>query len=221
MAKSAPRAVILDLDGTLVDSAIAITQALNSLRARRGGAPLGKERTRAWVSLGATRLVALALGDLACDAEADVSEFRDIYRAIPAHPGDLFPGAGEMVEALTASGHALAICSNKPEDLARRVLDGVGLAPAFKALVGGRKDRPAKPHPAPLFAVLDALDATAESAVYAGDSEVDAQAAAAAGIPFLLATFGYPIGALAAIPRVASFDSLAELPDLLDSLPDD
>ena len=214
MATTSPHAIIFDLDGTLIDSAVQIAAAINRLRARRGGAPIAASHARGWISLGAAQLVASGLGALADEPVGDLAEFRAIYGALAPDPSDLYPHVPETLRALRNAGHRMAICTNKPEGLARRLIEGVGLAACFDGLVGARPGLPSKPHPAPVREALALLGATAATAVYVGDSEVDAEAAAAAGLPFILATFGYAIGDPSAIARAAQFDDFRDLPGL-------
>jgi phosphoglycolate phosphatase len=215
MADQPTRAIIFDLDGTLIDSAVQITVALNQLLARRGGAPVDKSQTRGWISLGATRLVAHALGECERDPVEDVVEFRALYGALTPDPADLFAGVADALSSLRDAGYRMGVCTAKPQGLAQRVLDGAGIAQFFDAVVGGRDGMPAKPDPAQVYETLSLLGARAGNAIYVGDSEVDAEAAAAAGLPFLLATFGYAIGDAAKIQCAARFDDFGELPELI------
>ncbi len=217
MAKAQVRAIVFDLDGTLIDSAIQIATAINELRARRGGDAIPTDHARRWISLGAARLVANGLGEFANEPASDLAAFRAIYGALTPDAADLYPHVPEALRALREAGHRMAICTNKPEHLARRVVDGVGLAAFFDGLVGGRPNEPSKPHPAPVREALALTGESAERAVYVGDSEVDAQAAAAAGLPFVFATFGYAIGDPSVIARRAQFDDFRDLPGLIGS----
>lgn len=213
MAKDQPRAVIFDLDGTLIDSAVAATTVLNQMLERRGLPHTDKSLVKNWVSLGASGLITNALGDAIRDLTQDIAEFRSLYRAMTPDPAELFPHVPEMLAALAVQGYALGLCTNKPEDLARHVIRGVGIEPHIRAIVGGREGLPAKPHPAPLYETLKHL--AAADAVYVGDSEVDAAAAKAAGLPFFLVSFGYAIGKMEDIACTARIDDFRDLPDRL------
>jgi phosphoglycolate phosphatase len=212
---ASPRAIIFDLDGTLIDSATPITAAVNELRARRGAPALDKSAVKSWISLGAAPLVAKALGDYAVDPVRDLAELRAIYGALRPDPAELFPDVGAALATLRDAGFRMAICTAKPHGLAERVVAGVGLAPFFDALVGGCERLPAKPHPAQAHECLSLLGVDADAAVYVGDSETDAEVALAADLPFFLATFGYAIGDLGAIACQARFDSYRDLPGLI------
>lgn len=210
-----PRAVVFDLDGTLIDSAVTATAILNRMLAKRGLPPTRKELARNWVSLGAAGLIANAFGDAAGDLNAAIAEFRALYRELPPDPAELFPHVPEMLAALTKQGIRIGICTNKPEDLARHVVKGVGIETSFQALVGGGAGFPAKPDPMMLFETLKRLGVDAADAVYVGDSEIDAETAAAAGLPFFLVSFGYAIGDAAAIACAARIDDFRDLPAAL------
>ena len=184
---SAPlRAILFDLDGTLVDSAPGIAAALNALRERRGLSAIGTTLVRPWISLGAAELVRLGLGPAACHVQDDLSEFRGVLRTLPTPAGALYPGVASCLRALVSAGMALAIVTNKPEALARQLLADVGLLDAFVAVIGGDTVPYAKPHAAPLLAALRAVAVSPEQSIFVGDSVVDADAAAALRMPVLL-----------------------------------
>ena len=185
------RAALFDLDGTLVNSAPAIVRALNIVIERRGGKPVDVNLIRPWISLGAAEIVRVAYGSLASDASKDVTEFRSVYSEFESDPTDLYPSVLSTMQSLHASGVRLGICTNKPEKLAMKLIAEVGLHPYLQIVVAGDPLLPAKPHPHTLQLALERIGVQLGSAVYIGDSEIDAEAAAAAGIPFILATFGY------------------------------
>ncbi len=209
------RALLLDLDGTLLDSAPAIVKALNVVLARRGGRPVDAPQVRKWVSFGAHRLVANAFGPWATSPDDDLAEFRSVYERQEADPADLYPGAVTMLSELTAAGLRIAVCTNKPQASARRLIDGLGLARFIEVVVGGRQDLRPKPHPDSVLEALTALQATPDQAIFVGDSEVDAGAAAAAAVSFVLATFGYAMSEPGDIKCFAAIDRLGELPRIV------
>jgi phosphoglycolate phosphatase len=214
-----PPACLFDLDGTLVDSAITIAAALSELSAARGGAPADLARTRRLVSRGAPVLVRETLGPLAREDEGDVAAFRAILAGIPANPDMIFPGVVTALEVIAATGASCAVVTNKPEALARLLLDQLDLARFFGVVVGGDSLAVCKPDPQPLRHALLALQAKG-TAVMIGDSEVDARAALAAGIPFLLYRGGYEVDGCGADLCAGAFDDFGELPALLDGFRD-
>ncbi len=213
-----PRAVLFDLDGTLIDSAPSIAEALNVAITRRGGKPVDAARVAPWISLGAAELVRKALGALAADPHADVAEFRAIYGALAPDAKDLYFGVSVILAQLDADGIVMAVCTNKPQALAERVIQGVGLAPYVRAVVGGDPGLPPKPHPDSLLIALDRVNASPGDTAYVGDSEIDAAAAAAARLPFVLATFGYASRGVQEIACMARFDAFPDLPAVLADL---
>ena len=183
--------VVFDLDGTLADSAPSISLALNQLRGERGLAPWPAARVRPWVSRGASALVGAAL-DLDTPAGAgDVAAFRKIYAALPASADDLYPGIADALARLREAGATLGVCTNKPQRLSEKVLDGAGIAHCFAAVVGGDAVRQAKPHPAHLRQTLAEMGCVDRPFAFVGDSSVDADASDAAGARFFWASWGY------------------------------
>ena len=183
--------VLFDLDGTLVDSAPGIARALTQLCLARGAEPIDAARVRPWISLGVGPLVAHALGEHGGDAAADVAAFRTMLGAIPADPAWLYPGVSAALAELTASGLTIAVVTNKPEGLSRALLSDLGLQTGITAVVGGDSTARCKPFPDPIDHALALLRAARTHCLFVGDSEVDAAAAAATGLPFLLFTGGY------------------------------
>lgn len=212
-----PAAYLFDLDGTLVDSAITIAAALSKLSATRGGEPADLARTRRLVSRGAPVLVRETLGQVAGESAEDVAAFRAILADIPADPGMIFPGVVAALQALAAAEAPCAVVTNKPEGLARLLLDQLDLARFFGAVVGGDSLPVCKPDAEPLRHALRAIRAEGAAAMI-GDSEVDAHAAGAAGIPFVLYRRGYEADGCAAHLCADTFEDFSELPALLRGL---
>ena len=189
-----PRLVMFDLDGTLVDSAPQIAGLLNGMRAEAGLGPLPTSDYRAWVSLGAGVLVENALPVTAETKPLQVEEFRRRYRGEPT-PGDaLFPAVAQSLAALGDAGVALAICSNKPEGLCRKVLADCGLTGHFPLIIGGDTLARSKPDPLMLRHVMEATGHAAADALFIGDSVTDQRTAVAAGVRFGLFEPGYDDG---------------------------
>lgn len=209
-------AVLFDLDGTLVDSAPSLTRGLNEYVQRMGGEPLSAATVRPWISQGGETMLRGALGDRLTDPEKALEDFREILRVQTANPADLYPGTLEMLKALKGSGHQIAICTNKRENIAVPLADGLGIAPYIDFIVGGAAGRVLKPNPWMVDRALTALGA--ERAVFVGDSEVDAETAVAAKLPFVLVSFGYPAGDLLSIKCSAKIDAFSALPAIIDTL---
>lgn len=204
-------ALLFDLDGTLVDSALDIVTALSRLSAERGGGPVATAKVRALVSQGVNVLVSQALGDVAGDGVADVAAFRAILRTIEPDPAMIFPGVTDALAMLGRNGHRCAIVTNKPEGLARQLVEQLDLARFFDDIVGGDTLELAKPHPDPLRHAMERLDAHAATTFMIGDSPVDGKAAAAAGVRFVLYQGGYDADACDHVPVSARFADFADL----------
>lgn len=187
-----PRVLLLDLDGTLVDTVPDLTAALNRLMASRGLPGFDCPATAAMVGDGAARLVERAFDahGQAPDADA-VSDFIWDYERHAADDSRLFPGVEEALRNLVAEGWRLAVCTNKPEGAARVLLDAVGLMPLMAAIGGGDSFAVRKPDPGHLLATLAAAGGTAGRAVMAGDHANDVRAARGAGVPSIFAAWGY------------------------------
>jgi phosphoglycolate phosphatase len=205
-----PRAAVLDLDGTLVDSAPDIAAALNRVLEAEGRAALPLAAVKGFIGDGARALVARALGRARSDVDGPLALFQRRYRERPCVETRLMPGALAALDAL--AGARLALVTNKPRDVTRLVLDGLGLAPRFAAVYAGG-DGPLKPDPAAIRAVLGGVP-PAEAWVI-GDGPQDVEAGRAAGCFTVGVLGGYADARLAASAPDVLLGSLAELPGLL------
>ena len=217
------KAVVFDLDGTLVDSVPDIHAATAAFLSERGHRPLDLATVTGFVGNGVPVLlerVLRAAGEAhdAAAVAAALPRFLAIYGAAPSALSVLYPGVAEALAALRVAGYALGICTNKPVAPARQVLADFGIDRFFTALVGGDSLAARKPDPAPLRHTAALLGVEMAAVTYVGDSEVDAATAAAAGVPFLLFTEGYRKTPVEALPHRARFDRFAGLPGLLASL---
>ena len=211
-----PRVVLFDLDGTLLDSAPDMLAAINVLRAGRGEAPATLEQLRPHVSKGARAMILSAFPRLDEAArEALVQPFLDAYeREIGLH-GRPFEGVEDMLAAIEADGARWGIVTNKPEYLARQVLPAFGWDARSAILIGGDTLAERKPHPLPLLHSAQALGIEPSQCAYVGDDERDIVAARAAGMPSVVALWGYRLDL--DDPETWQGDALAETPrDLLD-----
>jgi N-acetyl-D-muramate 6-phosphate phosphatase len=193
MQNNAPiRGVLFDLDGTLLDTAHDMMNALNALRAEEKLAPLPYEKVRAQVSHGANALVKLSFGELsATEHEVMRQRLLDIYRKQLARHTALFEGGDEMLRDLDRRGLHWGIVTNKPGWLTDPLLVEVGLHTRARAVVSGDTLPQRKPHPLPLLHAAETMGIKPEECVYVGDAERDMQAAQAAGMFALVAGFGY------------------------------
>ena len=187
-----PRAVLFDLDGTLLDSAPDMLATVNRMRAARGAAPMALDTLRPVVSKGARAMSALAFPELAADQLPElVQEFLGIYREELGRHSAPFDGVEELLQALESAGATWGIVTNKPEYLAREILPQLGWQSRCAVLVGGDSLAERKPHPLPLLHAAGAIDVAPAACAYVGDDERDIVAARAAGMPSVVALWGY------------------------------
>ncbi len=187
-----PRAVLFDLDGTLLDSAPDFVATSNAMLAARGHAPVTLQRLRPVVSKGARAMLSATFPGLP-DNERDalVPEFLQRYQALIGQHAVLFEGVAGMLQALETVGARWGIVTNKPEYLARLILPQQQWQQRCAVLVGGDTLAERKPHPLPLLHAAQAMGVDAAQCVYVGDDERDIQAARAAGMPSVAALWGY------------------------------
>ncbi|MBN9562357.1 MAG: HAD-IA family hydrolase [Alphaproteobacteria bacterium] len=184
--------LLLDLDGTLVDSVPDLAASLNRLMAARRLARFSEAETAAMVGDGARKLVERAFAARGHSAdEAAIDAFLSDYGAHLAAATRPYPGVETTLRAMTEAGWQLAVCTNKPEAMARELLAKLGLADLFRAIGGGDSFGTRKPDPAHLLATLRAAGGTPHRAVMAGDHANDVMAAAGAGLPCIFADWGY------------------------------
>jgi phosphoglycolate phosphatase len=192
------RTLLLDLDGTLVDTVPDLAAALNRLMAARGLPSFTREQVTAMVGDGVAALVARAFA--ACDRPPDASALTDFSADYIAHiavESTLYPQVLPVLTGLAHDGWRLAVCTNKPERAARALLQAVGLLPLLCVVGGGDSFPTRKPDPAHLLATLALSAGTSDSALMLGDHHNDVEAARAAGIPSIFASWGYGSPAMA------------------------
>lgn len=214
-------AIIFDLDGTLADSAPAMTRALNAVWRDLGRPEATADRVRCYIGDGPPRLIArarqaLGLDDAPAAIAAETAAFMAAYAA-DGPGGDPYPNALDVVAALAAEGHRLAVCTNKPQAAAERFLAELGFAPFLAGVVGGDAAPRRKPDPAHVLAALASTGGDPATAVLVGDGLQDVTAAEAAGLGCIVAAYGYG-GAAAARPDLPAIDDIAALPDALAKL---
>jgi phosphoglycolate phosphatase len=186
------KAVLFDLDGTLLDTARDMMNALNALRAQENLGPLPYERVRCQVSHGEHALVRLSFGVLPPpEHEVLWKRLLDLYRLQLARHTRLFEGGDEMLAELERRGVHWGIVTNKPGWLTEPLLVEVNLHTRARAVVSGDTLPERKPHPLPLLHAASLLGVQPGECVYVGDAERDMQAAKAAGMFALVAGFGY------------------------------
>jgi len=206
-------AIVFDLDGTLIDSAPDIHAAANALLAEDGLPLLGFETVKSFIGKGLPHLVTRVLGAVGADPSgpkhADFVRRFEVRYETAVGLTVTYPRVPEVLQALSDAGHPLGICTNKPVGPTRAVLDHLGLTRFFGVILGGDSLPVRKPDPAPLHAAFAALPGPAF--LYVGDSEVDAETALRAAVPFALFTEGYRKTPVADLPHGFAFDHFDQL----------
>jgi phosphoglycolate phosphatase len=211
-----PRAIVFDLDGTLVDSAPDIAAAANRVLSEMDHAPLPVPLLTSFIGHGIPRLIGRVIEHLDLDPALQrrmTARMLSHYAKRPAELTRPYPGVVAALTELRDAGYIMGVCTNKYRGLSVQVLDALGLAPFFGVVIGGDSLPQKKPDPAPLHAAFDALDAT--PFLYVGDSEVDAETARAAALRFGLFTCGYRSTPVADLPHSFAFDDFAALSALV------
>lgn len=194
------RAVLIDLDGTLLDTVADIAAAVNAMRVDLGLESLAEEEIRDYVGKGSEVLVHRALTR---DPEGRVEEarfgeayprFMHHYEVLNGVHARLYPGVREGLDAMRADGLALACVTNKPGQFTRPLLARAGLLDDFAIVVSGDTLPQKKPHPAPMLHACAAMGVAPADAVAIGDSVNDALAARAAGCRVFGVPYGYNEG---------------------------
>ena len=208
-------AVLFDLDGTLIDSLPNVTDGVNRLLATHDLPALSADTVRGFVGHGERvlldRLIAATALDLA-DYDALMTEFMAIYREV-ALQTRLMPGASKALKAIRELPFALGLVTNKPRAPLLPTLTAAGLDEAFDLVIAGDDLESRKPDPAPLFHAMAKVGA--DRSVYVGDSEVDAETARRAEVPFVFYTEGIRTKTVNEIPHDVAFNDFANLPGIL------
>ncbi|MGA7268253.1 MAG: HAD-IA family hydrolase [Aestuariivirga sp.] len=190
------RAVIFDLDGTLVDTAPDLMRATNHVLEAIGRRPITMDEVRVFVGHGARALLSRGLaatGGLPdnYDVEPDYRRFVDFYAANIAGGSLPFPGTVALLDRLKAENIAMGVCTNKLEGLSLRLLEELDLLKYFGSVVGPDTIGIAKPDPRPFHESVARLGRKNPRAIMIGDSETDILTARNAGVPVIGVPFGY------------------------------
>jgi phosphoglycolate phosphatase len=213
------RALIFDLDGTLIDSKLDLALAVNAALAEMGRGPLPHEQIFGYVGQGAPSLIARALGDGASEEECRRGlEFFIRYYSI--HKLDntvLYPGVRETLDVL--KGMPMAVYTNKPVRVSRSIVQELGVAGHFRSVYGGNSFERKKPDPMGVESILREFGAAPAQVMIVGDSEVDVQTARNSGTWVCGVTYGFGSHRLAEFPPDILVDSLTELLPHLSGAP--
>ncbi|RME66955.1 MAG: phosphoglycolate phosphatase [Alphaproteobacteria bacterium] len=216
-----PETVIFDLDGTLVDTAPDVTRAVNYVLRSAGRRAIAPAQVRNLVGRGSRALIAEALaasghpGASNDEVERLLPAFLDFYGANIALESRPFAGAVDILKILSNAGVRLAVCTNKFENLSRRLLAALDLEGYFHANLGGDSLDVRKPHPRHLLAAIAAAGGRPETSAMIGDSRTDVATAKAAGVPVILVDFGYSDVPIESLEADAVISHFAALPSVL------
>ena len=217
-----PRALLFDLDGTLIDSLPDLAAAANALLAELGRPALAPPSIKEMVGDGTPKLVERVLaasgGSSGVAFSAALGRFLVLYEADPTRLTRPYPHVEAVLGELQGRGWQLAICTNKPERATRAVVAGLGLDRFFAAVLGGDSAEGRKPDPRPLLAAVARLRSVPAQAVMVGDHRNDIAAARAAAIPVVFARYGYGESTLAGEVPDAVIDDFGELPQAIDRI---
>jgi phosphoglycolate phosphatase len=212
---SAVRALIFDLDGTLIDSKLDLILSVNAMLRELGCAELAEETISRYIGRGAPQLVAQALGAGASEEQRQrgLEFFLRYYEEHKMDNTRLYPGVAEALYKL--SDIPMAVLTNKPVRVSVRILEALGLGRKFRAVYGGNSFETKKPDPLGVQTILQELGADANHAVMVGDSEIDVQTARNAGTIAIAVNYGFGVHDRVAHPADAYLDRLTDLVPLL------
>lgn len=211
-------AIVFDLDGTLVDSAPDIRAAANKMLEEQGRTPLDLPTIIRFIGNGLPKLVERVIDARELDM-VDHSRLTGAvltyYNAASSDLTVLYPGVNQALNQLKNIGCRMGVCTNKPEEPARAILNDFNLMQYFDVVIGGDTLGVKKPDPKPLSEAFRALGAT--GGLYVGDSEVDAETAVNAGQRFALFTEGYRKTPVAQVPHDDEFSNFSALVGIVET----
>jgi phosphoglycolate phosphatase len=213
---SAVRALIFDLDGTLIDSKQDLIRSVNAMLEEMGREKLHEDTISGYIGHGAPKLVARALGNGAAEKEREQA-LRFFLAHYEAHKLDStrpYPGVAEALEELRE--FPMAVLTNKPVRVSRRIVEGLGLEKYFRAVYGGNSFDTKKPDPLGARKILEELGAAAGETMLVGDSEVDVQTARNAGTLAAAVNYGFGTHDRVAYPADVYLERLTDLAPLLE-----
>ncbi len=220
-----PHMILIDLDGTLVDSVPDLAFCVDAMMERLGRPPHGEAKVRNWVGNGVERLVRRALlGQL--EGEPDEADFQraypiflELYRDNTSRRSQLFPGVRDGLDWLQAAGYRLGCVTNKAAQFTEPLLRDLGVRDFFEIVISGDTLPRSKPDPLPLLHAAAHFGAEPAAALMIGDSISDVKAARAAGFTIFCMSYGYNHGQdIRDYHPDAVLDSLTEIQGLLEGV---
>ncbi|MBN3849124.1 MULTISPECIES: phosphoglycolate phosphatase [Burkholderiaceae] len=216
------KALLFDLDGTMIDTAPDIVAAVNRMLDEFGAAPLPFDTVTSFIGNGVRNLVRRSLAAAGLDERVGIDRAQPVferhYAATNGQLGRVFPGVMTGLRELRQHGYRAACVTNKPQALAAPLLEKSGLAAYLDVLIAGDTLASMKPSPQPLWHACRLLDVDPQRCALVGDSSVDIAAARAAGLPVFIVSYGYgwrggnrESGALQGDALIDSFEALPAL----------
>ena len=194
------KAVLFDLDGTLINTIKGLTELVNQMRADFGKAPLSEEKVGNYIGKGMLVLVRRSMTD-SMDGQLDqsiyelaVSSFNKHVQAGNYNHGEPYPDVSDSIKRLRKAGLKIAVVTNKPYEMTLETLKENGLEGQFDVIVGGDSASQPKPSAAPVLLACEKLSVNTSEAIMIGDSGNDSAAASAAGVPCILVRTGWSEG---------------------------
>jgi phosphoglycolate phosphatase len=218
-----PPTIVFDLDGTLAETAPDIIGTLNVVLAKEGLEPVPVSKARDLVGAGARALIERAFMLYGRPLSADMLEalfetFLDVYAGRVADASHLYDGVLPALEALAASGHRLAVCTNKPERHSLLLLDALGVTRRFAAIAGRDSFAFFKPDARHLTLTIEAAGGDVTRAIMIGDSRTDILTARNAGLPVICVPFGYTDVPIESLEPDLVIQHFSELPAAVAAL---
>ena len=209
------RAIIFDLDGTLIDSKQDLIHSVNAMLRELGRDELAADTISGYIGHGAPQLVARALGQGGTQEEREraLKFFLEYYEEHKMDTTRMYPGVEETLERLAEL--PMAVLTNKPVRVSVRILEAMGLSKYFRAIYGGNSFETKKPHPLGARTVLRELGVHPKEALLVGDADVDVQTARNAGMIAAAVSYGFGVYDRRLNPADAYLDRFADLVPLL------
>lgn len=218
-SKIAPvRALIFDLDGTLIDSKRDLIHSVNAMLREMGRPELEEETISGYIGHGAPQLVARALGGSAAQDESThaLQFFLSHYEEHKMDTTCAYPGVAETLAQLQRKELSMAVLTNKPARISVRILNALGLANYFRAIYGGNSFETKKPDPLGANTILGEFGAAPGETLMIGDSEVDIQTARNAGTLAAAVNYGFGVHDRKLYPADVYLDSISDLARFVD-----
>lgn len=222
MALLTPQFILIDLDGTLIDTVPDLTYAIDGMMSQLDLPQRGEQKVRDWVGNGIERLVKRALLDqMTGEPEAELFQnalhlFKVLYATVNGRYSKLYPDVREGLDWLKSQNYPVACITNKAEQFTLPLLKALEIDNEFRLIISGDTLPQKKPDPLPLLHAAEFFQKPAQQGLMLGDSVNDVQAARAAGFQIVCVSYGYNHGAdIRTANPDAVIDSFAQLSDVI------